>query len=121
VAAKDFTNYRVFDRLQLYERRIERSLYKAMREFQRLTLTPKSKRPEDPPTEAQTHELKKQTQFDEYPNECKPKPENDLPPEPTSPTTTKTSPIKGNFHYPTTSQFPLPHHESAARFLKKSS
>ena len=106
VAAKDFTNYRVFDRLQLYERRIELSLYKAMREFQRLTLAPKSKRPEDPPTEAQTHELKKQTQFDEYPNECKPKPDNDLPPEPTSPTTTKTSPIKGNFHHPTTSRRP---------------
>jgi hypothetical protein len=63
VAARDFTNYRVFDRLQLYERRIELSLYKAMREFQRLTLTPKSKRPEDPRTERQTHELKKQTQF----------------------------------------------------------
>jgi len=64
VALKDFTNYRVFDRLQLYERRIEQSLYKAMLEFQKLTLTRKPKHRENPGTEAQTPHLKKQTQFD---------------------------------------------------------
>ena len=63
VALRDFTNYRVLDRLQLYERRIEQSLYKAMLEFQKLTLTRKPKRSEDPGTEAQTPHLKKQTQF----------------------------------------------------------
>ncbi|MHC4150443.1 MAG: hypothetical protein ACYSR5_13305, partial [Planctomycetota bacterium] len=86
VAAKDFTNYRVFDRLQLYERRIERSLYKAMREFQRLTLTPKPKRPEDPRTERQTPELKKQTQFDSPSSlpEQQPTPSDDSGPHPES-------------------------------------
>jgi hypothetical protein len=95
VALNDFKYYRVLDRLQLYERRIEQSLYKAMREFQKLTLTRKPKHPQDPPTEVQTPDLKKQTQFDDCSNECKPKPDNELPPEPPSPTTAKSDPIQG--------------------------
>jgi hypothetical protein len=54
VVTSDFANYKVLDCLQLYERRIEQSLYKAMREFQKLTLTPKPKRPTDPRSVAET-------------------------------------------------------------------
>ncbi len=36
VVVRDFSNHRVLDRLGLYERRIERSFYKAMRELERL-------------------------------------------------------------------------------------
>jgi hypothetical protein len=38
VALKDFSNSRVLDRLLMYERRIEHSLYKTMAELQRLKL-----------------------------------------------------------------------------------
>ncbi|MFZ2145903.1 MAG: hypothetical protein WAV28_01685 [Sedimentisphaerales bacterium] len=38
MAIKDFSNARVIDRLLMYERRIEHSLYKTLLEFQRLNL-----------------------------------------------------------------------------------
>jgi len=38
IALKDFSNARVFDRLLMYERRIEHSLYKTILELQRLLL-----------------------------------------------------------------------------------
>jgi len=38
MAIKDFSNARVLDRLLMYERRIEHSLYKTILEFQRLNL-----------------------------------------------------------------------------------
>ena len=38
VVIRDFANYRVFDRLGLYERRIEYSLYRTMNELQKLRL-----------------------------------------------------------------------------------
>ena len=38
LAIKDFANARVLDRLLMYERRIEHSLYKTLLEFQRLNL-----------------------------------------------------------------------------------
>jgi hypothetical protein len=38
VVRKDFLNYRVLDRMGLYERRIEQSLYKTMAELQKLRL-----------------------------------------------------------------------------------
>jgi hypothetical protein len=38
IALKDFSNERVLDRLLMYERRIEHSLFKTMQELQRLTL-----------------------------------------------------------------------------------
>ena len=41
LAIKDFTNARVLDRLLMYERRIENSLYKTILELQRLTLVKK--------------------------------------------------------------------------------
>ena len=41
LAIKDFTNARVLDRLLMYERRIEHSLYKTLLEFQRLNLIKK--------------------------------------------------------------------------------
>ena len=41
---KDFSDERVLDRLMMYERRIEASLYKTMRELQKLTLIRKSRR-----------------------------------------------------------------------------
>ena len=44
VAIDDFSGAAIFDRLQLYERRIELSLYHAMLEFQRVSLSAKIKR-----------------------------------------------------------------------------
>ena len=41
LAIKDFANARVLDRLLMYERRIEHSLYKTILEFQRLNLVKK--------------------------------------------------------------------------------
>jgi hypothetical protein len=41
LAVKDFADARVLDRLLMYERRIENSLYKTLLEFQRLNLTKK--------------------------------------------------------------------------------
>jgi hypothetical protein len=41
LAVKDFANARVLDRLLMYERRIEHSLYKTILEFQRLNLVKK--------------------------------------------------------------------------------
>jgi hypothetical protein len=41
MAIKDFSNARVLDRLLMYERRIEHSLYKTLLEFQRLNLVRK--------------------------------------------------------------------------------
>ena len=41
MAIKDFANARVLDRLLMYERRIEHSLYKTLLEFQRLNLVKK--------------------------------------------------------------------------------
>jgi len=41
LAIKDFSNARVLDRLLMYERRIEHSLYKTLLEFQRLNLVKK--------------------------------------------------------------------------------
>ena len=41
LAIKDFANARVLDRLLLYERRIEHSLYKTILEFQRLNIVKK--------------------------------------------------------------------------------
>jgi hypothetical protein len=38
MAIKDFANARVLDRLLMYERRIEHSLYKTILELQRLNL-----------------------------------------------------------------------------------
>jgi hypothetical protein len=42
VVLKDFSNGRVLDRLLIYERRIERSLYKTMAELRRLRLVPET-------------------------------------------------------------------------------
>ena len=41
LAVKDFANARVLDRLLMYERRIENSLYKTLLEFQRLSIAKK--------------------------------------------------------------------------------
>jgi len=41
MAVKDFANARVLDRLLMYERRIEHSLYKTILEFQRLNIAKK--------------------------------------------------------------------------------
>ncbi|MHC4728914.1 MAG: hypothetical protein ACYS17_16990 [Planctomycetota bacterium] len=47
MAIKDFSNARVLDRLLMYERRIEHSLYKTILEFQRLQIMRKLKNPDD--------------------------------------------------------------------------
>jgi hypothetical protein len=48
LAIKDFSNSRVLDRLLMYERRIEHSLYKTFLEFQRLRLMQRLQNPVDP-------------------------------------------------------------------------
>jgi len=50
VVVRDFANARVLDRLGLYERRIEHSLYRTMAEFQRLRLLRELAPPPDEPT-----------------------------------------------------------------------
>jgi len=50
VAIRDFVNYRTLDRLGLYERRIEHSLYRTMTELQKLRLL----RELDPPLEPES-------------------------------------------------------------------
>jgi len=45
LAIKDFSNARVLDRLLMYERRIEHSLYKTLLELQRLRLMRKLENP----------------------------------------------------------------------------
>ncbi len=58
MAIKDFANARVLDRLLMYERRLEHSLYKTLLEFQRLSLIKKlnagSEMPIKPWSEAET-------------------------------------------------------------------
>jgi hypothetical protein len=44
LAVKDFSNARVLDRLLMYERRIENSLYKTLLEFQRLNIARRLKK-----------------------------------------------------------------------------
>ena len=46
LAIKDFSNTRVLDRLLMYERRMEHSLYKTILEFQRLRLMRKLENPD---------------------------------------------------------------------------
>jgi hypothetical protein len=46
MAIKDFSNSRVLDRLLMYERRIEHSMFKTMFEFQRLQLMRKLQNPD---------------------------------------------------------------------------
>ena len=48
MAIKDFSNSRVLERLLMYERRIENSLYKTYLEFQRLQLMRKLQNPDGP-------------------------------------------------------------------------
>ncbi len=50
VVASDFANARTLDRLGLYERRIEHSLYRTMAEFQKLRLLRELNPPEGEPT-----------------------------------------------------------------------
>jgi len=61
--SRDFANYRVLDRLGLYERRIEQSLYKTRAELQKLRLlreldpSPEERAPE-PPSQAEEEPLR---------------------------------------------------------------
>ncbi len=48
LVVKDFSNERVLDRLLMYERRIEHSLYKTILEFQRLNIARELKRSGNP-------------------------------------------------------------------------
>jgi len=50
---KDFSNARVLDRLLMYERRIEHSLYKTLLEFQRLQLIRRLQNPDVPDEESE--------------------------------------------------------------------
>jgi len=48
LAIRDFSNARVLDRLLMYERRLENSLYKTLLEFQRLNIVRKLERNANP-------------------------------------------------------------------------
>ena len=58
LAIKDFSNARVLDRLLMYERRIENSLYKTLIEFQRLNLVKKLNTGSERPFNHLTNELR---------------------------------------------------------------
>ncbi len=71
-ARNDVANYRVLDRLLLYERRIENSMYKTMNELKKLQAARKAEEAhaaeqqsagECPPPQRPKGDLKKQTQF----------------------------------------------------------
>ncbi len=57
MAIKDFSNSRVLDRLLMYERRIENSLFKTIFEFQRLQLMRKLQNPDGPDQETEYQSL----------------------------------------------------------------
>jgi hypothetical protein len=57
MAIKDFSNSRVLERLLMYERRIENSLYKTYLEFQRLQLMRKLQNPDGPDQQTQYQSL----------------------------------------------------------------
>ncbi|MHA2046346.1 MAG: hypothetical protein ACYSWZ_02580 [Planctomycetota bacterium] len=57
MAIKDFSNSRVLERLLMYERRIENSLYKTHLEFQRLQLMRKLQNPDGPDRETEYQSL----------------------------------------------------------------
>ncbi len=57
MAIKDFSNSRVLDRLLMYERRIENSMFKTIFELQRLTLMRKLQNPDGPDNETQYQSL----------------------------------------------------------------
>ncbi|MEA3225337.1 MAG: hypothetical protein U9Q07_05245 [Planctomycetota bacterium] len=64
LATRDFTNYRVLDRMMLYERRIENSLHKTRAEFAKLKAARKAEEQssaESAPVDNEAH-LKKQSQ-----------------------------------------------------------
>jgi len=57
MAIKDFSNARVLDRLLMYERRIENSMFKTIFEFQRLQLMRKLQSPDGPGQETEFQSL----------------------------------------------------------------
>ena len=57
MAIKDFSNSRVLDRLLMYERRIESSLFKTNFEFQRLQLIRKLQNPDGPDQQTEFQSL----------------------------------------------------------------
>jgi hypothetical protein len=57
LAIKDFSNSRVLDRLLMYERRIENSLFKTIFELQRLQLMRKLQNPDGPDRETEYQSL----------------------------------------------------------------
>jgi len=71
-ARNDIANYRVLDRLMLYERRIENSMYKTMKELGNLQSKRKAEQDDagreqpaqaSPPAERHSNELKKQSEY----------------------------------------------------------
>ena len=69
VVAKDFAHARVLDRLLMYERRLEHSLYKTIAELQRLRLLRQLNSPTEDTTTPTPPNRAKQTQF---PNSSRP-------------------------------------------------
>ena len=57
MAIKDFSNARVLDRLLMYERRIENSMFKTIFEFQRLQIMRKLQNPDAPDLETEYQSL----------------------------------------------------------------
>ena len=57
MAIKDFSNSRVLDRLLMYERRIEHSMFKTIFEFQRLQFMRKLQNPDGPDQQTQFQSL----------------------------------------------------------------
>ena len=99
---KDFSNARVLDRLMMYERRIENSLYKTMRELQKLTKIRKSRtktsfRPPIPADSSAFMQNKPNSQgagLDLTSDDHKDYEQN--PPLPTPPNQTQTKPFESN-------------------------
>ena len=68
IVAKDFASTRVLDRLLMYERRLEHSLYKTLAELQRLRLLRQINPPTEDTTAPAPPDRAKQTQFTRHAN-----------------------------------------------------
>jgi len=102
VVAKDFASTRVLDRLLMYERRLEHSLYKTLAELRRLRLLRQLDAPTEDTTAAPTPPHRaKQTQFPNRRPTPNQKERKDLQPRrplPVSPKQTQSSPIQSRPH-----------------------
>ena len=101
IVVKDFAHTRVLDRLLMYERRLEHSLYKTIAELHRLRLLRQLNAPSEDTTAPAPPNRAKQTQSPKTPSCAKRSQQNDLRPFrriPPAPKQTQSNPIQPRPH-----------------------